>query len=321
MGAYLNKPVTEKESEVGENQRVRYAASCMQGWRTNQEDAHNCILDFTEDCSLFAVYDGHGGSEVAQYTAMHLPSLLKSKEPWKSGEFAKAIDEAFLEFDDILRFAGLAGVYISFFRVLETQTAMSSDSEQSFDEDYKEEDEVISHIFLGGDTPGEDSGTTACLVLLFKDKVVVGNAGDSRAVLCRKGKAIDLSVDHKPEDASEKRRIEAAGGEISGDGRVNGGLNLSSNLPLKDQMISAQPDVTEHNIEPDDQFVVVACDGIWNSLSSQEVVDFVRTRLATGLSLKDICEKMCDECLSPNTAGDGTGCDNMTVIIAELIHV
>lgn len=51
----------------------------------------------------------------------------------------------------------------------------------------------------------------------------MANIGDSRAVLCRGGKAMDLSEDHKPEDAKEKKRIMAAGGKVGEDGRVNGG--------------------------------------------------------------------------------------------------
>ena len=75
--------------------------------------------------------------------------------------------------------------------------------------------------------PGSDSGCTAVVALLRKDELVVANAGDSRCVLCRDGRAIDLSVDHKPEDDDERKRIEAAGGKVTADGRVNGGLNLS----------------------------------------------------------------------------------------------
>lgn len=52
------------------------------------------------------------------------------------------------------------------------------------------------------------------------------NAGDSRSVLSRKGQAIDLSADHKPENQEEEARIRKAGGYIQM-GRVNGGLNLS----------------------------------------------------------------------------------------------
>jgi protein phosphatase 1G len=75
--------------------------------------------------------------------------------------------------------------------------------------------------------PGSDSGCTACVVLLHGDQLVVANAGDSRCVLCRAGKAVELSFDHKPEDDEEKSRIEKAGGKVTMDGRVNGGLNLS----------------------------------------------------------------------------------------------
>lgn len=55
----------------------------------------------------------------------------------------------------------------------------------------------------------------------------MANAGDSRCVLSRNGKAIELSFDHKPEDEPERTRIEKAGGKVTADGRVNGGLNLS----------------------------------------------------------------------------------------------
>lgn len=75
--------------------------------------------------------------------------------------------------------------------------------------------------------PGSDSGCTACVALMRKSQIVVANAGDSRCVISRKGKAAELSFDHKPEDECERLRIEKAGGKVTADGRVNGGLNLS----------------------------------------------------------------------------------------------
>lgn len=103
---------------------------------------------------------------------------------------------------------------------------------------------------------------------------MVANVGDSRAVLSRGGTAVDLSVDHKPEDALEKARVEAAGGHVSEDGRVNGGLNLSralgdhcyktnAELPVEAQLISPVPDIKVEQITDDDTLLVVACDGIW----------------------------------------------------------
>ncbi|PAV64978.1 hypothetical protein WR25_19621 [Diploscapter pachys] len=576
MGAYLSKPVTEKETESGAGNGMKWAATSMQGWRVNQEDAHNCVLDLHDEWNLFAVYDGHGGSEVARYTADHLPDFLKQSKFWESADIAARLQEIFIDFDDTLRSAKVmkelkklanetgneekenegedsedeadriqtveessipleqllarygysfmtgtrlqsivnaandedffsAAIKVSSSSVVvkgkknkrackspmncdedvkrpktngeesagsekvpsengqvdgagasssegkeaeangeddkkdatnsqknkkekaveegienghkkednevkedgngngkkagngktdkdradvpvvverqkkkpvfvqkETSDANSaaldggdtsdeddedfneaesgeeeSDEEVEVDEDSaegeggdEEEEEIedeeegyvqqgVANSLLANDTPGEDSGTTACVCLINNNKVIVANAGDSRAVLCRDGQAIDLSVDHKPEDDIEKTRIHNAGGTVNEDGRVNGGLNLSralgdhcykknAALHLKEQMISALPDVKMESIGPKDEFLVVACDGIWNSLESQQVVDFVRERLANGSTCEEICEELCDHCLADSTSGDGTGCDNMTIIIALL---
>lgn len=179
------------------------------------------------------------------------------------------------------------------------------------------------------DVPGMDSGCTAVVVLFVDNEVYIANAGDSRAVLCRDSKAQDLSEDHKPEDEAEKSRIVKAGGEVTPCGRVNGGLNLSralgdhsykqtAGLPLSEQMISALPDVQTISLTPQDEFIVIACDGIWNSLSSQEVVDFVRERIGKQEKLSDICEELFDKCLAPDSLGDGTGCDNMTCVLVKI---
>ena len=78
--------------------------------------------------------------------------------------------------------------------------------------------------------PGNDSGCTAVVALIRGSKLFVANAGDSRCIVCRDGKAVELSDDHKPEDQAEMTRIERAGGRVTPDGRVNGGLNLSRAL-------------------------------------------------------------------------------------------
>lgn len=75
--------------------------------------------------------------------------------------------------------------------------------------------------------PGSSSGCTAVVALLHENELYVANAGDSRCVVCRDGKAMDMSFDHKPEDTEELERIRKAGGRVTMDGRVNGGLNLS----------------------------------------------------------------------------------------------
>jgi len=96
-------------------------------------------------------------------------------------------------------------------------------------------------------------GCTANVVLITPHTIFVANAGDSRSVLCREGKAVALSEDHKPDSPIEEARIKKAGGMISM-GRVNGGLNLTrsfgdfdykrnKSLSYGEQMITCKPDV------------------------------------------------------------------------------
>lgn len=133
----------------------------------------------------------------------------------------------------------------------------------------------------------------------------MANAGDSRCVVCRDGNALEMSFDHKPEDPEEMERIRKAGGRVTLDGRVNGGLNLSraigdhayktcKDLKAEEQMISALPDIKKVTITDKDEFMILACDGIWNSKSSEEVVHFVRKRLQAGQTkLSAVCEEVC----------------------------
>lgn len=83
--------------------------------------------------------------------------------------------------------------------------------------------------------PGSDSGTTAVVALIRGKQLIVANAGDSRCVVSEGGKAVDMSYDHKPEDEVELARIKNAGGKVTMDGRVNGGLNLSRAIGEQDR--------------------------------------------------------------------------------------
>jgi serine/threonine protein phosphatase PrpC len=185
----------------------------------------------------------------------------------------------------------------------------------------------------------DNVGCTANVVLVTSTKIICGNCGDSRAVLCRAGRALELSHDHKPNQERERMRIERAGGYVEAitggpraHYRVNGNLNLSralgdleykkrSDLGPEAQIISGTPDITEHNIEPGDEFIVCACDGVWDVMTNQEVVDFVRSRLASsrGKQISDIVEELLDKCMSPDPKEtQGLGFDNMTFVVVEM---
>nr|CEL67432.1 TPA: Protein phosphatase 1G [Neospora caninum Liverpool] len=214
-----------------------------------------------------------------------------------------------------------------------------TEGEEEKDADKEEDDEDKAGdrpLFAHPSTP-EGSGATAVVVLVVggEDPVIItANAGDSRGVICRGGKAFPLSHDHKPTNPDEKKRIVAAGGYVA-NGRVDGNLNLSravgdlfykqsKDLPAKAQRITAFPDVRITRITPEDEFVIIACDGIWDGKTNQEAVDFVREKLdaagdVSSATLKKICEDLCDECLAEDPLqSEGHGCDNMTCLIVEL---
>ncbi|CAF1556010.1 unnamed protein product, partial [Adineta steineri] len=102
MGAYLSSPICDKDTIEGSNDRLAFAASSMQGWRMSQEDAHNAILNFDDNTSLFAVYDGHGGAEIAVYCSRYLPEFLKKLSSYQDGRLTEALIEGFLKFDSVL---------------------------------------------------------------------------------------------------------------------------------------------------------------------------------------------------------------------------
>jgi len=113
-------------------------------------------------------------------------------------------------------------------------------------------------------------------------------------------------------------------------------------LVPENQIITANPEVTVHDITGEDEFIIIACDGIWDCMSSQQVVDFVRLKIFEGQELNKIGEMLCDHCLAPesvsvdhlpcaevycsdckdldNSGRTGTGCDNMTVIIVAILN-
>lgn len=180
----------------------------------------------------------------------------------------------------------------------------------------------------------DSSGCTAVTALIVPEsgapnrRIIVANAGDSRSVLGLKGEAKPLSFDHKPGNPGEHSRILNAGGFVEFD-RVNGNLALSraigdfefkqgTTLPAEEQIVTAEPEIVSHTATGEEEFLVLACDGIWDCLSNQQVVDIVRRGIARGMALDTITENVIDRCLAPDAEMGGIGCDNMTLCIVAI---
>ncbi|KAA3458073.1 putative protein phosphatase 2C 60 isoform X1 [Gossypium australe] len=247
MGIYLSTPKTEKFSEDGENDRVRYGLSSMQGWRATMEDAHAAYPDLDASTSFFGVYDGHGGKTWMVQVLKH--------EAYAAGDIGTSLQEAFFRMDEMMRGQrgwrelAILGDKINKFTGMIEGLIWSPRGGDS-------NDQVDNWAFEEGphsDFPGPTSGSTACVAVIRNNQLIVANAGDSRCVISRKGQAYNLSKDHKPDLEVEKERILKAGGFIHA-GRVNGSLNLARAigdmefkqnkfLSAEKQIVTANPDI------------------------------------------------------------------------------
>lgn len=154
----------------------------------------------------------------------------------------------------------------------------------------------------------ERSGSTAAAVLISPRHVYFINCGDSRALLCRGGEVAFYTEDHKPCNPRERERIQNAGGSVTLQ-RVNGSLAVSRSLgdfsfkevewrPQTEQLVSPEPEVYEMERRADeDEFVVLACDGVWDAIGNDELCAFVRSRLQVCDNLREICSQVLDLCL------------------------
>jgi len=175
------------------------------------------------------------------------------------------------------------------------------------------------------------AGCTSVVAVVVGRTLVVANAGDSRAVICRAGGLTEpLSFDHKPLQNREMNRITNAGGFVNQFGRVNGNLNLSRSIgDLKykqvpgihpaEQMITAEPDILSTTLRAGDEFIILGCDGIWDCLTNEECVKYVYDRIDSKTP-QEIGAEMLDDIVSADPrASQGIGGDNMTIMIVDLL--
>ena len=268
------------------------------------EDAHTILLSMPDDpnAAFFAVFDGHGGAKVANYASENLHKGLCNHHLYEQDKIEEALKTVFVEFDEMMF------------------------------NDEKMRDEL--------------AGSTAVSILIkdcqiycvskninFRKFVFIyrylycqANIGDSRAVASFAGQVDPLSFDHKPTCTTEMNRIVSAGGWVQFN-RVNGNLALSrafgdfvfkrnEKRTATEQIVIAYPDVQKRPLTDDLEFIVLACDGVWDVMTNEEVIEFCRRRIIYRLAPVAICEELITRCLAPDCQmGSGIGCDNMTVIL------
>ena len=337
MGDFLTTPNKSKESFDGENSFIRFGSSSMQGWCYRNEDAHINQLN-NNNYDIFGVFDGHGGKEVSQFVKNHFIEEFMKNKNTKYENISESLIETFLKMDELLRTK----------EGKEELSRLNKLSRAEDDEQDKKDKKNSGNDFYKYLDPknldncdiANITGCTACVSIVDEKnkKIFFANAGDSRAVICKMGVGYQMSHDHKPDWAKEKNRIYKSGGWVN-EGRIKGNLNLSrslgdfeykqdKNLSAKDQMITAYPEINIELLDDTCEFIILACDGIWDCLSPQEACDYVKNKLydengnlKNDIKISKIIEEMMDDVIAEDINNEnGIGCDNMTCIIIQFKH-
>lgn len=288
MGTLLDKPEIDKttECEAGKN-GLEFGASAMQGWRVEMEDAHTIVssCEGLEGHSFVAVYDGHAGSLCAEYAGTHMMRHITDTADYKAYAESTVKDTKKLE----------SALYDAF---------LAADRSVKVEQDARK----------------NHSGCTAVVAFITPTHVVMAHAGDSRAVLASGGKVALATEDHKPYNPAEEERIQKAGGCVSMK-RVDGDLAVSralgdfqykdEALPPEECKVTAAPDTKSIlRIPSEDEFLIVACDGIWDVMSDQDCTQAVREIFLEGENnVGLVCEEILDMCLIKGSR------DNMSSVL------
>lgn len=274
------------------------------GRRREMEDAMTILPSFADAGRLhfFGVYDGHGGPHAALRCRERLHRILTVEL------MAEQLDTATIEEAQWQR-----AMVSAFSRMDDEVSGLCSDH----DNDAKVPETV---------------GSTAVVAVVGADQIVVANCGDSRVVLSRRGEAIPLSIDHKPDRADEMARIEAGGGRVIfwNGYRVMGVLATSRSIGdryLKPYIIP-EPDVTYRRRTPDDECLILATDGLWDVVSNEMACDIARRCLA-GRLVRKRGEGLPDGAVDENPAAVAAALltklafargssDNISVVVVDL---
>lgn len=262
-----------------------------QGKRQSMEDAdviiYNLFIYDELPFSYFAVYDGHGGKSCSEFLKTHLHHHLRQK------------------------------IMNSPNRLIDVVNTLRS----CIIETFKEIDQKYSESFPD---LSRACGSASIICLVFGDRILTINLGDSRAVLCRKGVAIDLSTDHKPTLQSEQERIIRCGGSVTL-GRIDSILAVSrafgdfdyKNGP-QGNLVEIEPELTQIFINPiEDEFLILGCDGLFEAYTSQSLVDVILKRLLEMPPTEQNPNRVIREIIN-EAIFEGRTNDNVTALLVNL---
>lgn len=261
--------------------------------REYMEDEHICIDDlsshlgssffrFPVPVAFYGVFDGHGGSQASRYIKENATRL-------------------FFEEDAVFR---------------ESHSTVNAFLLREVERSHRRAYRLADLAMEDESVVSGSCGTTALTALVIGRHLMVANAGDCRAVLCRRGRAVDLSFDHKSTLDAERRRVEELGGYFEGE-YIYGELavtralgdwsvkRLSSSL----SPLISDPEIKQMVLTEEDEFLIMGCDGVWDVMTSQYAVTFARQGLRRHGDPRRCAMELGREAFRLDTS------DNVTVVV------
>mmetsp|Transcript_106859 Transcript_106859/g.319481 ORF Transcript_106859/g.319481 Transcript_106859/m.319481 type:complete len:350 (-) Transcript_106859:76-1125(-) len=269
--------------------RIGYA--CKKGLKPESPNQDDFCIFSVDGMSILGVFDGHGpyGHDIAHFAQMHLPRHFV-QDPNFQNDPEKAMASAFPETH---------------------RHCAEAQVEGRFDCSL--------------------SGATATLAMLRDGVLYLGHVGDCRAVLAREegGELMseELTVDHKPTQEAERRRIQAAGGQVKrleGDiphrvflnGKMYPGLAMTRSIG--DTLgttagVTSTPDVKALKVQSDWRFMLICSDGIWEFIDTQEAIDIVARH--SSADVQKAAEGLASEAWNRWIQEENNVVDDITVIV------
>ncbi|KAL6272558.1 hypothetical protein ACE6H2_023250 [Prunus campanulata] len=282
--ACLPKPVTAiwlaSNDPLAYNPILSWGSFATCGRWETMEDTHFLFPQMFHqgDIHAFGIFDGHRGAAAAEFSARAFPGFLQALS--SSSSPSGALFEAFIKTDIAFR----------------AELDFSRKSKRVIQKDWH-------------------PGCTAAAALIVGNKLFVANAGDCRTILCRAGHPFVLSKDHVSSCLEERERVISAGEQVRwqvDNWRVGlAALQVTRSIGDDDlkPAVTAEPEITETILSAEDEYLVMASDGLWDVVSNAEVVSII----------KDTVKEpgMCSKRLATEAAERGSK-DNITVIVVFL---
>eukprot|EP00924_Labyrinthula_sp_SR-Ha-C_P002500 maker-scaffold_16-snap-gene-6.32-mRNA-1 protein AED:0.14 eAED:0.14 QI:413/0.5/0.66/1/1/1/3/75/294 len=271
--------------------------------RRTMEDAHLVLDKFNQNPSqgVFAVFDGHGGTGIVTFLEQNYEQILK---------------DMLLQHSNPNNSTNSSSKLISFFPDLCCLTAKKTAGGDGIMD-------AIVESFSKADVDSapsgkNNSGSTAAVCLVKteggKRTLYTANVGDTRIILARGKESVRLSYDHSCNDQQEKERIEKAGGFILRE-RILGIISVSRAIGdhnMKKFVIS-KPHTNITQLSDGDQFIIIACDGVWDVLEDKEATEFIKE----GIKEKKFDEASAAKALVKEAIQKGSQ-DNVTALVVFL---